>query len=218
MEIVGNILIVLGVIAFWVSVIGLIKPSWIKMQNRKEVMQAMLGSFLFLIIGVILAPTPPSKPADKPAPTIAATEKPTTDKADDAKPEATPKQANDAKPETTDAKPEPEQPKEKTVETYKTTASKLFSDYEANEVATDEKISGKPVEISGSVESIDKDFLNNIIINIRTSNPFMPARLTLEDSEKDKAMKASKGNKVTLVCQKMMRIIGSPAGSDCVFK
>jgi hypothetical protein len=40
----------------------------------------------------------------------------------------------------------------------------------------------------------------------------------MEDSEKDKAMKTSKGSKVTIVCQRMSRMIGMPQGSGCVFK
>jgi uncharacterized protein (DUF1330 family) len=104
------------------------------------------------------------------------------------------------------------------VEAYKTTAAKLYQDYEANEVATDEKIGDKPVEISGKVESIDKDFMNNILIHMATGQMFMDAVLSMEDSEKDKAMKTSKGSKVTIVCQRMSRMIGMPQGSGCVFK
>lgn len=100
---------------------------------------------------------------------------------------------------------------------YKTTATELFSDYEKNEVNTDEKIKGKVVEISGSVQSIDKDFTDSIIIKLKTSNEFMPARLRIDDSQKQNAMMLNKGDEVTLRCQKMSRIMGSPSGRDCKF-
>jgi hypothetical protein len=101
---------------------------------------------------------------------------------------------------------------------YITTATKLDKDYEANEVATDEKIGARPVQITGIIAGINKDFLNNIVIELAANNPFMPARLTMEDSEKSTASAAAKGNKVTIICQKVYRSAGSPVGSGCVFK
>src|SRR5713101_1568757 len=53
---------------------------------------------------------------------------------------------------------------------YKTTTQQLFADYGANEVATDEKIKDKIVEVGGTVDSIDKSFTDSIIISLRTSN------------------------------------------------
>src|SRR6267143_79813 len=73
-------------------------------------------------------------------------------------------------------------------ERYKTTAQQLFADYEANEVAADEKIKDKVIEISGTVESIRKDLTDSIVISLRTSNQFMPARLHVNDSQKQVAM------------------------------
>jgi hypothetical protein len=101
---------------------------------------------------------------------------------------------------------------------YKTTAQQLFSDYEANEVAADEKMMGRVVEVSGIVESIDKTFTDSIVISLSTSNQFMSARLHLLESEKQKAMALKKGANVVLVCERMRRIVGSPSGSDCQFK
>jgi len=100
---------------------------------------------------------------------------------------------------------------------YKKTATELFSDYEENEVNTDEKIKGKIVEISGSVQSIDKDFTGSIIVKIKTSNQFMPARLRIDDSQKQNAITLNRGDEVTLRCQKMSRIMDSPSGQDCKF-
>ena len=116
------------------------------------------------------------------------------------------------------AKTDKQAEENKPVEAYKTTAAKLYQDYEANEVATDEKIGGRPVEISGKVESIDKGLFDTIVIQMSTGQMFMNAGLSMEDSEKAQAMKTSKGNKVTIVCQSMSRLIGMPQGNGCVFK
>lgn len=104
------------------------------------------------------------------------------------------------------------------VDAYKTTASQLYSAYEANEVAADEKMKGKPVEVSGVIQSIEKDFADNIILQLKTPNEFMPARMTLEDTEKQKAMALSKNTKITVLCKKMARMVGSPSGRDCVIQ
>lgn len=39
-------------------------------------------------------------------------------------------------------------------EVYKTTANALFKDYDDNEVAADEKMKGKTIEVSGTVQSL----------------------------------------------------------------
>ena len=56
---------------------------------------------------------------------------------------------------------------------YTTTAPELNRDYEATEVATDQKIGGRVVVVSGSIDSIDKDFLDHAVIHLRTGNQFI---------------------------------------------
>ncbi len=98
---------------------------------------------------------------------------------------------------------------------YRTTALELFADYQANEVATDEKLKGKIVEVRGTVESIDKDFTDSIVVRLHTSNRFMSANMHANDSEKHKVMSLKKEDAVTFRCQKMTRVMGSPSGTDC---
>ncbi|EHU9132986.1 hypothetical protein KZW37_002823, partial [Escherichia coli] len=93
----------------------------------------------------------------------------------------------------------------------------LFKAYDENEVATDEKMKGKLISVKGVVQSIDKDFTDSIIISLRTDNEFMPARMEMEDSEKSAAIALKKGQQVTVICERMSRIVGAPSGRDCVF-
>ena len=106
---------------------------------------------------------------------------------------------------------------EKPAEVFKITSTELFNAYEANEVATDENLKGKLIEVSGTVDSIDKDAFDNIVIHLRTPNQFMSTSLQVDESEKGKAIALNKGTKVSIRCDKMMRVMGSPAGRDCVF-
>ncbi|MEI0697051.1 hypothetical protein ABRP57_06690 [Pectobacterium aroidearum] len=108
-------------------------------------------------------------------------------------------------------------PESKAPEVYKTTASGLFNAYEENEVAIDEKMKGKIVEISGTVQSIDKDFTDAIIVQLKTGNEFLPAMMNIIDSEKSTAISLKKGQKIVVRCESVMRIIGAPAGRNCVF-
>lgn len=96
-------------------------------------------------------------------------------------------------------------------------AGQLFAAYEDNEVATDEGFKGRLVQVSGTVQAIDKDAFDNIIINFKTSNQFMPAHMKMDDGEKATAMAMKKGVKATVLCEKMTRMIGSPYGSGCRF-
>jgi hypothetical protein len=98
-----------------------------------------------------------------------------------------------------------------------TTAINLFNAYDENEVATDEKIKGAIIEITGFVQSIDKDFTGSIIINLETNNEYMPVRLTMEKSEKEIAMNLRKGKKIKARCKRVSRMMGAPNGSKCTF-
>ncbi|RRZ95797.1 hypothetical protein [Erwinia sp. 198] len=102
-------------------------------------------------------------------------------------------------------------------EVYRISATKLFKDYEANEVATDEAMKGKLIAVTGTVQSIDKDFTDAIIIRLKTPNQFMAASMEMQDSEKNTALTLKKGSQVEVVCQRMSRIIGTPSGRRCVF-
>lgn len=102
-------------------------------------------------------------------------------------------------------------------EVFNTTARQLFKAYDENEVATDEQMKGKLVAVKGVVQSIDKDFTDSIIISLKTDNEFMPARMQVEDSGKDKAMALKKGQQITVICKRMSRVVGSPSGRDCEF-
>ena len=102
-------------------------------------------------------------------------------------------------------------------EVFSTTARQLFKAYDENEVATDENMKGKLVAVKGIVQSIDKDFTDSIIISFQTDNQFMPARMEMDDSEKSTAIALKKGQQVTVICERMSRVMGAPSGRDCVF-
>lgn len=102
-------------------------------------------------------------------------------------------------------------------EIYQTTSSRLFSDYEKNEVVLDEKIKDKKIILLGVIQAIDKDFMDNMIINLKTNNEFMPSRMQMNESQKSIVLERAKGDKVAITCKSIRRAMGSPSGRDCVF-
>ncbi|EOT5931765.1 hypothetical protein ACK6FX_004776, partial [Escherichia coli] len=100
---------------------------------------------------------------------------------------------------------------------YRTTAKALAELYDANEVAADNEIGGRKVEITGTVQEIAKNFTNDVIVRLESGNRLLPVMLSMEDSEKPKASKLKKGQKIVVTCEKMQLFIGAPSGSNCTF-
>jgi len=47
-------------------------------------------------------------------------------------------------------------------------SNQLFAEYEANDIAADKKYKGQILEVSGSVENISRDILDNIYVTLKT--------------------------------------------------
>jgi hypothetical protein len=98
------------------------------------------------------------------------------------------------------------------------TPGQLYQQYSANEVATDQAIAGRVVQITAPVKSIDKDFTDSAILHFATTgDEFQEMGVTLDDSQKPQAAKLSQGQVVTVQCKTMHRIMRSPMGGHCVF-
>lgn len=100
-------------------------------------------------------------------------------------------------------------------EVYKTTAKELYNSYEANEVATDDLLEGKIIEVSGRVDSIEKDFMDDIVVSLKI-NEFLSAQFSIDQSQKSIAAGLSKNQQVTIQCRKMQRLMTLPSGTNCV--
>lgn len=100
---------------------------------------------------------------------------------------------------------------------YRTTAKELVELYKANEVAADDKIGGRKVEMTGIVQDITKNIANDVVLKLESGNRFMPVSLSMADSEMAQASKLKKGQKITVTCEKMQLFIGAPSGGNCTF-
>ena len=110
--------------------------------------------------------------------------------------------------------PTPQPPPSRPV--YKTTASELYAAYDKNEVATDLKIGGAIIEVTGIIVSIDKDFSGTPVVRLAAvADGVAHASMYLPKDDTAVAASLSKQELVTFRCDSMRRILSSPAGSDC---
>lgn len=95
------------------------------------------------------------------------------------------------------------------------TAVDLARGYEANEVRMDDMIAGRPVRVVGQVQAIEKDFMGDAVIAMRTTNPYLAARLTLDRADRGAAASMTRGQRVKIVCERMQFLVAMPSGSAC---
>lgn len=99
----------------------------------------------------------------------------------------------------------------------KVTASQLYSDYEANEVAADAKYKNKKIEVSGTISNIGKDILDTpyVALVVSPNNPVFSVQCMFDKSAQSQLATLTKDSKITLVgtvSGKMANIIVK----DCV--
>lgn len=97
------------------------------------------------------------------------------------------------------------------------TATQLFSQYEQNEVAADAIFKGKLLEVTGVVESIDSDVMDEAIVQLRSPNQFLSVSASGNSEFKQQAFSLRKGKKITLLCTGDGEIISAPQLKDCKF-
>lgn len=100
----------------------------------------------------------------------------------------------------------------------KVTALQLSKAYNANEVAADQKYKGKEMLVYGIITGIDKDFMNDIVVNLNSGNSFLPVRAHLEGGQDDKAASLAKGGEIIVQCSGGGFIIGSAVLNKCAIK
>lgn len=93
------------------------------------------------------------------------------------------------------------------------TAKELFAAYNANEVAADRQYKDKPLKVSATVAGINKNFADEIYVELQTANEFSPAHARGIDA--DAAAALQKGQQVTVECKGAGLMMGSPMLDDC---
>lgn len=91
--------------------------------------------------------------------------------------------------------PQEQAPQEQAVEV---TAKDLFEAYQGNEISADGKFKDKSVLVTGTIQDIGKDMMDDSYVNLETTNQFMPVRCVFEKSELSKLGQLAKGQTITV--------------------
>ena len=99
------------------------------------------------------------------------------------------------------------------------TADQMYEAYHANEVAADERFKDKAVLVTGLVDSIDKDVMDNMVVQLRAGgSALLGVRATIDPTEKAKVAALSKGSTHGFLCKGSGMIMGSPGLRACLVK
>ena len=101
-----------------------------------------------------------------------------------------------------------------------TTAEEVLQAYKTNKIAINNQFKDKNTLVTGKIESIETDLLNEPVIVFKTTNKyeFLKTRASLIKNEQDKAAKLTKGQRITLLCSEIKNIAGMPTMRDCLIK
>lgn len=101
------------------------------------------------------------------------------------------------------------------VEPIEVTARQLEAAYEANEAAAQQQYGDMPLLVSATIQSIDLGLTDEPFLVLNGSNQFMGPQAHLTEASQSKASGLSKGQSVTLRCQGVGEVIGTPMLKDC---
>ena len=92
--------------------------------------------------------------------------------------------------------------------------SQLVKECDANQVAFEDKWKGKTVRFSGVVKEIDAG-ISGGSIRLRKPGGSSWDSLSAGDVPRDELGTLSKGDRVTLQCERVFEVMGDPTFSDC---
>jgi MFS superfamily sulfate permease-like transporter len=95
-------------------------------------------------------------------------------------------------------------------------SDQLEKDYRANEVSADDKYRGKVLRVSGSVQEIRKDIMNDPYVVLWTTKRFNGVHARFDADQNGQLARISIGNKITVRCRGNNVVMGSPQLKDCV--
>lgn len=94
--------------------------------------------------------------------------------------------------------PETKQPKEEVITVG---VEELCTSYEKNEVAADKKYKGKLIKITGKVDDIKKDILDDLYVTLKRQKDFelCQPQCFFDDEHEDQLANLNKGQTVTII-------------------
>lgn len=101
-------------------------------------------------------------------------------------------------------------------EAEKLTAQQLFNAYQNNEVAAQQALNGRSILISGVIDDITLDFMDEPVVSLATSNQFMSVQLDFDEEDAAMVSQLRSGQEFTALCDEVSEVAGTPMLDDCV--
>jgi hypothetical protein len=95
------------------------------------------------------------------------------------------------------------------------TAKELAQAYDANEAAAKKEYGDQRLSVTGVVAGVDLDFTDDPVVKLDGINQFMPVQASFEKDYSDATAALKKGQKITVTCDKLTEVIGTPMLDDC---
>lgn len=103
-------------------------------------------------------------------------------------------------------------------ETVAVDSRELGRAYEANEVAAQQLYGNKRLEVTGTLESIELDFSDDPVLSLPGVNEFTSVKASFPKEATAQTSALAKGQTVTVICDTISEVMGSPMLSDCTLK
>lgn len=98
------------------------------------------------------------------------------------------------------------------------TAGELFAAYSQNEVAAQRAYGDRALLVSGVIDDVTLDFMDEPVVSLRTSNEFMSVQLDFDEGDMDQIASLQSGMTVQALCNELSEIAGTPMLDDCVLQ
>lgn len=98
------------------------------------------------------------------------------------------------------------------VERIKVTATELYNDYKANEIAANARYKGKPLLITGTVRAIQSDFRDQPVVQLAAGD-FVT--VSISGLSVEEASELSKGASIAAACTGNGEVLSFPATRNC---
>jgi hypothetical protein len=79
-------------------------------------------------------------------------------------------------------------------------AMRLYRDYQENEVAADTRYKGERLRVTGTVITIERDYIGQPVLHLVSGNPIFQTMATLDSAYTPAAGRLRKGNQVVVQC------------------
>lgn len=94
-------------------------------------------------------------------------------------------------------------------------AVRLWQDYEANEVAADNRYKGKRLRVTGRVRSVEKNLADAAVLDLAGGHPIFWTNATLDSAQTQQAATLTKGSQVVVECTGAGRMMRVPQLEEC---